>query len=133
MNSALADYLRASGARPFAWGVDDCCTFACDWAVIACGLDPAADWRGRCANARDAAGILRDGGGVLALARKGCSAAGLVQTTDALPGDVGVVLSPNGEAMAIRTRVGWAVKSERGVVVAPFPLLAAWRLPCHSH
>lgn len=133
MNSLLVDYLRDGGSRPFAWGADDCCTFACDWVRVSAGVDPASEWRGRCANARDAARIMRDGGGVLALARQGCAAAGLAETSDPLPGDVGVVLSPNGEAMAIRTRIGWAVKSERGVAVAPFPLLAAWRVNCRSH
>lgn len=133
MNNELAVYLREGGGRPFAWGRDDCCTFACDWVLRVAGVDPALEWRGRCASARDAARIMRTGGGVLALARRGCASVGLVETADALPGDVGVVRSANGEAMAIRTRIGWAVKSQRGVAVASFPLLAAWRVePCLS-
>ncbi len=130
MNTDLPAYLRETGARPFVWGACDCCTFACDWVSRATGVDPARDWRGLCASARDAARILRDGGGVLALARQGCAQAGLAPTDDPMPGDIGVVLTAEGEAMAIRTRIGWAVKSARGVAVAAFPRLAAWRVEC---
>jgi hypothetical protein len=131
MNSRLPAWLAASGSRPFAWGVCDCCTWVCDWVVAAQGVDPAAAWRGACASARDAARILR-GRGLLALAREGCAAAGLAETRDPLPGDVGVVLTEDGPAMAIRTRTGWAIKAGQGFGVRAAPMLAAWRVECRS-
>jgi len=131
VNSDLPAWLAASGGRRFAWGACDCCTWACDWVVAAASVDPAAAWRGACASARDAARILR-GAPLPELARRGCEAAGLVETRDPLPGDVGVVLTPNGAAMAIRTRRGWAVKSAVGFGVGPYPMLAAWRVACRS-
>lgn len=32
---------------PFAWGENDCCTFAFDAVKAMTGVDPMADWRGR--------------------------------------------------------------------------------------
>ncbi len=130
MNSALAAYLRDAGARPFAWGACDCCSWTCDWVLQVAGVDPAAAWRGQCASEHDARRIVARGGGVLALAQAGCAAAGLVPTGDPLPGDVGVVLTPQGATMAIRTRIGWACKTTDGLAVGPYPRLAAWRVEC---
>ncbi|MCW0235285.1 MAG: hypothetical protein OJJ21_16925 [Ferrovibrio sp.] len=54
------------------------------------------------------------------------AAAGLAETSDPQPGDVGVVLTDMGGTLAVRTSTGWACKSERGVVVAPYELVKAW-------
>jgi len=99
--------------------------------VAAQGVDPAAAWRGACASARDAARILR-GRGLLALAREGCAAAGLAETRDPLPGDVGVVLTEDGPARTVRTGAGWAIKAGQGFGVRAAPMLAAWRVECRS-
>ena len=128
MNSELPRYLRESAGAPFAWGDCDCCTWTCDWVARVIGVDPAARWRGACASEADAERIIAEGGGILALARVGCAGAGLVETRDPLPGDIGVVLTPLGEAMAIKTRIGWAMKTKNGVAAARVPMLAAWRV-----
>ena len=39
--------LRAKRGEPFAWGRNDCATFACDIAEAVCGVDFAAPLRGR--------------------------------------------------------------------------------------
>lgn len=120
----LADYLRASGARPFAWGACDCCTWVCDWVVLRRGVDPAARWRGRYRTARAAHRNLKNG--LVSVASESMASAGLSATDDPQPGDVGVVLTGQGQSLAIKTVTGWAGKAETGVVVAPFPVLAAW-------
>lgn len=130
MNSDLPIYLRESAARAFAWGECDCCTWACDWVAQVIGVDPARRWRGACASAIEAARILKEGGGMLALAQAAFADVGLAETDDPLPGDVGVVLGSDGETMAIRTRIGWAVKTRDGVGCGPFATLAAWRIEC---
>lgn len=123
----LAAFLREGAARPFAWGACDCCTFACAWIERRRGVDPSAPWRGRYRSVRGALRQMRRGGGdLLAVVTKAMRSAGLNETSDPQPGDVGVVRTPAGLALAIRTPLGWAGKAESGVVTAPYPCLLAW-------
>lgn len=123
----LADYLRAGAARPFAWDACDCCSWACAWVLLRRGVDPSAAWRGRY---RTAGGALRHirraGGDLLAVASAAMMDAGLVLTSSPQPGDIGVILSHQGQALALRTPTGWAAKAQAGIVVAPFDCLRAW-------
>lgn len=41
----LVAYIDARAAEPFAWGHNDCVTFAADWVVEATGVDPIPDYR----------------------------------------------------------------------------------------
>ncbi len=123
---ALAAYLRASGARPFAWGECDCCTWACDWVLQRRGVDPAAEWRGRYRTRRGAMRNVRPG--FLLVVAGAMAKAGLKTTDDPTPGDVGVVMTPQGASLAIKTPTGWAGKAEAGIVVAPFTALEAWSI-----
>jgi len=43
--TALAQFLRESQNRPFAWGEWDCCLFAADAVQAQTGIDYAADYR----------------------------------------------------------------------------------------
>ncbi len=126
MNTGLAEFLTAGAKTPFVWGEADCCLFACDWVVSQRGVDPAQQFRGRYATERQARRIIRRQGGFLAMVSAQMEAAGLAVTDDALPGDVGVVVTDQGEALAIRSRIGWAAKSPSGICAAPFMLLRAW-------
>lgn len=123
---ALAAHLRAGAARAFAWGEHDCCVFACGWVKARRGVDPAARWRGRYRTAGGAARHLRRGGGLDALAGRAMAEAGLGVTTRPVPGDVGLVKTAQGLALAIRTPTGWACAGPAGITVAPFAMLAAW-------
>ena len=125
---ALAAYLRAGGARSFAWGEHDCCRFALAWVLLRRGADPGVRWVGRYRTARGAALHLRRGGGLLALATNAFAQAGFAKTDDPVPGDVGVVMTDLGETLAIRTSSGWACAAETGIGVAPFAMLAAWSI-----
>lgn len=124
---ALAAHLAGGAARPFAWGDCDCCSWVCDWVLARRSIDPASPWRGRYRSARGALRQIRRGGGdFLSVVSDAMTEAGLAVTTEPRAGDVGVVLTEQGAALAIRTRLGWACKSESGVVVAPFMMLKAW-------
>lgn len=57
----LAAYIDQRSAMPFAWGSNDCCTFAADGVQAITGLDPMADLRGY-GGALQAQRILRNGG-----------------------------------------------------------------------
>jgi hypothetical protein len=41
------DFIEARGDQPFAWGTNDCCTFAADAVLAMTGVDLAADYRGQ--------------------------------------------------------------------------------------
>ena len=123
----LSDYLRAGAAQPFAWGGCDCCSWACAWVAARRGVDPSARWRGRYRTARGAAlQIRRAGGDLLSVASVAMAAAGLAETRDPRPGDIGVIETDAGLALAIRTPTGWAAKALAGIAVAPFVCLRAW-------
>lgn len=123
----LADYLRAGAARPFVWDACDCCSWACAWVLLRRGVDPSAAWRGRYRTARGALRhIRRAGGDLLAVASAAMADAGLVVTSSPQPGDIGVILSAQGQALALRTPTGWAAKASVGIIVAPFDSLRAW-------
>ncbi|MGA0564176.1 DUF6950 family protein [Ancylobacter sp. VNQ12] len=122
----LAEFLRDGATRRFEWGVCDCCIWACSWVLARRGVDPSAPWRGRYKTARGAMRHVRKGGDFVDVVSRAMADAGLVETVYPQIGDVGVVLTPLGASLAVRTYTGWAGKSERGVVVAPYALVKAW-------
>lgn len=131
MNGDLPDFLRASGARGFAWGICDCCLWVADWVLVVTGRDPAAALRGAYRTPREAERIVAGFGGMVGFVDAHLSPLGVVRTNDPLPGDVVVVETPAGPALGIVTRLGVAVKRQRprfGFDVAQRPILAAWRV-----
>lgn len=115
-------------SQPFVWGERDCALWACSWVAEARGIDPAAKWRGVCNDGRHAARIIAEAGSLLAICREAFGAAGLQETDAPEPGDIGVIDTPVGQAVVIRTKRGWAWKSEKGLTVVPSPYLAAWKV-----
>lgn len=126
MNSPLADFLATGAKTPFVWGSEDCCLFACDWVLSQRAVDPARRYRGSYRTERGAYRVIRRAGGFLAMVEAEMAAAGLMETSDPLPGDVGVVETEQREALAICSRVGWVAKAPRGIVAASFKLIKAW-------
>lgn len=59
-DARLLAFVEARRAQPFAWGVSDCCLFACDAILEISGEDPAAWFRGRYSDVRGAAAALRE-------------------------------------------------------------------------
>lgn len=123
---SLPEHLRVMGSTPFTWGVSDCCLAASDWMLARRGIDPAAPLRGRYASMRGALRHIRRLGGFEAMVSNLMRDAGFVETNEPKIGDVGVVDSDQGQALAIRTHIGWAVKGVNGFVVAPFSHTKAW-------
>lgn len=123
---SLPEHLRIMGSTPFTWGVSDCCLAASDWMLAQRGIDPAAPLRGRYSTMRGALRHIRRLGGFETMVSDLMRAAGFVETDAPKMGDVGVVDSDQGQALAIRTQIGWAVKGVNGFVVAPFQHTKAW-------
>lgn len=44
--NALDAFVAERRNRPFAWGSNDCCTFAADWVLASTGVDPMFNLRG---------------------------------------------------------------------------------------
>ncbi|MGY4876515.1 DUF6950 family protein [Vreelandella aquamarina] len=61
----LHQTIKAASERPFSWGEFDCCTFAADCCVAICGVDPAAEYRGRYTTELGAKRVLRNTHGSL--------------------------------------------------------------------
>ena len=125
----MSAYLRQAAREPFAWGVSDCALFMADWVRFARGLDPAASLRGRYRCHLGAARHIRRLGGLEAMGRTLAAAAGLPETDDPKPGDIGLVRDPlAGPLFAIRTALGWVAKAPQGIALGPFPFIVAWRV-----
>jgi hypothetical protein len=43
----LSDYIASKQAEPFAWGVNDCCTFSAGAVEALTGVDPMPEYRGK--------------------------------------------------------------------------------------
>ena len=71
----LTRFIEAKRHQPFAWGVNDCCLFSCDWLLILTGTDPATvlNMRGNYQTALEATRLLQERGGVAAIAREYCA------------------------------------------------------------
>jgi hypothetical protein len=121
-----ANYVRDHGSEPFAWGERDCCLWVCDWIKDRRGVDPAARLRGCYHDEAGAIACWSDFGGLQVLALTLAKEAGLQQTETPVAGDVGLVQTWMGPAMAICLGDRWAVKGPRAVVVHRWPVLSAW-------
>lgn len=126
MNTLLPAFLAEGGRVPFVWGERDCCLWACDWVRSARGIDPAAPLRGSYSTRAGAYRHILAAGGLRTLAITLAAQAGLSETSDPLPGDIGLVRTGQQEVLAVKTRVGWAAKAPQGIVTGPFDMVVAW-------
>jgi hypothetical protein len=125
----LPAFLDRYARLPFSRPDFDCCMMAASWVQCATGVDPAADLRGRYADARGAARLLRVWGGMELMWRVHMAVAGFNTSRHPVAGDVGVVRDLTGTYVAgIRVGRSWAVKATRGILLEDFPTVVAWSL-----
>lgn len=120
----LEAFLRDRRALPFAWGSNDCCTFAADCVQVITGSDCAATLRGH-TTAKQAYRSLQRNGGVI-----GIATAALGKPISAAFAQIGdVVLSKAGkrDMLAICNGVTALAPSATGLVSVPFCELC-WRV-----
>jgi len=124
---ALDAFVAARRDLPFAWGAQDCCTFAADWVLAATGVDPMEAFRGLDTE-RAARRALKDEGGMLAAwdAHHGPHLAGPF----AQAGDLAMVTQPDGSnAMAVCLGSVLAVPGVDRVLMLPVDRAeATWRV-----
>lgn len=138
----LADFIARRQEMPFAWGLNDCCLFACDAVLEMSGHDLAIDFRGKYGSALSAVRAMRDFAGmdvesahlVGALADKIAEQHSIqdIPVLMAQRGDVVLLMAQRGESLGI---VG--IRGDRAVApgvegLESVPLsqcLKAWRIP----
>lgn len=130
----LFAFIEERRNRPFEWGVQDCCLFACDGIRAQSGLDPADKmFRGKYRDATGAARLVRKHGGVEAIAEKVCAAHGMPEVPVALAQRGFVVLmdTPDGLDVALGLCVGGQAvfAGPAGLVFQPMAACRrAWRV-----
>jgi hypothetical protein len=133
--SKLDDFVARSQRLKFAWGIHDCCLFACDAVLAMTGTDLAADFRGKYDSALGAARMLKAYGGTVEMlaeeiADKFCIFE--VPVLYAQRGDVVLLPSNNdGPALGIVSLDGWNCLGAglEGLTRTPLnQCLKAWRI-----
>ncbi|WP_395674696.1 DUF6950 family protein [Inquilinus sp.] len=128
--TALAIHCRVGASTAFACGRMDCTSWVADWVLARTGRDAMAAWRGRY---RSRAGyrrlLRREPDGLAGAAARGLAGVGArpVDPAAAQPGDVGIIETTDGPAMAIRGQLSWLAKTGDGLWKCP-SATAAWRL-----
>ncbi|MGK9168034.1 hypothetical protein KXR53_17125 [Inquilinus limosus] len=128
--TALAIHCRVGASSAFAWGRMDCTCWVADWVLARTGRDAMAAWRGRYRSRLGYRRLLRhEPEGLIGAAARGLAAIGArpIDPAEAGPGDVGVVDTTDGPAMAIRGQLGWLAKTGDGLWRCPAATMA-WRI-----
>jgi len=123
----LAQFIEQRRDQPFAWGVNDCCTFAADWVQLCTGVDYAQAWRGRYVSGLGAVRVLDEAGGVEALV----DALGLHRVAPQLAGRGDIVAQQAGRGVTLGICLGvtTAFVAEDGLVFGPLSSVeTAWRI-----
>lgn len=113
-------------ARPFEWGVHDCCLWAADCVLAQTEHDPAQTFRGTYHSASEAARLVEQLGGMESI--------GAMGGTPCLPlaasvGDIGLVTYGGRESLAVCIGEGWLAPAAEGLAVLPFDAArSAWRV-----
>jgi hypothetical protein len=133
--SKLDDFVARSQRLKFAWGIHDCCLFACDAVLCMTGTDLAADFRGKYDSALGAGRCLTEYGGAVGfLADAIAQQFGIkeVPVLYAQRGDVVLLPSNNdGPALGIVSLDGWNCLGAGMEGLTRTPLnqcLKAWRI-----
>lgn len=122
----LEAWVRVCRDRPFAWGVNDCCTFAMGAVAAVTGADLLGEWLGRYASEREALRLIAHGGGLEALvdARIGERIAPLL----AAPGDIGMFHEGRWPALCVNGGGHWLAPGAAGLAVIDSAAVdTAWR------
>lgn len=122
----LSDFGKARGSMPFAWGSNDCCSFAAAAVEALTGRNPMASVE-RYDNALDAARMIAAGGGIKALASTLLGEP--VSTRLAGVGDVVLVVNLEREMLGICNGTNVIGPGEFGMVVLGMEAaLVAWKI-----
>lgn len=129
LETDLRAFLHQGAAKKFDWISCNCGFWVCEWIERRTGIDPVRDMRKRFDDAFAFQRFVLVRGGNEAFSRGIAERAGLSETGAPQRGDVGLVQTGAGAAMAICIGDGrWAAKSMHGVVIAEMPVITAWSI-----
>lgn len=112
--------------RPFAWGAQDCASFAFACAAAMLGRDPAARWRGRYTDARGAVKIISRFGGLPGLASALLGTVP-IEPRQARRGDLLLACRANGPSLGVCNGAHGLFVAEQGLAKVPLSeCLQAW-------
>lgn len=128
--ASLDEHFRIGDTTPFELGKLDCSLWVADWVAKRTGIDLAADFRGRYATREEYLRLLVPLGNLIRVAGRRLASIGaeLIPEAEAEPGDIGVLPTHDGPALAIRGDGEWVTKTGHCLYRAPHAT-AAWRLP----
>lgn len=122
--SRLQTILAARRKVPFAWGTNDCCTFAGDCVLAMTGVDTMPDLRTH-RTAAEAAEVLR-GVSIRKLVDERLTR---IDPVMAAVGDIGLVSTGNGPGLAVCMGLHWTLPGPAGLVtLPPDAARTAWRV-----
>ncbi|WP_411101219.1 DUF6950 family protein [Streptomyces sp. x-45] len=122
----LNETIKAAQGRPFLWGEFDCCLFAADCSAAICGVDPAADYRGKYKTEAGAKRQLKRKHGSLEAAWDACFQR--VSLAFIQRGDVVLYDAPGGRSMAVFWAGDYWSATEDGAHRIECEPKAAWRI-----
>lgn len=132
MIQTLNAFIESRRRTPFQWGVNDCCLFAADWALVATGQDPALDWRHTYRTALGANRLLNEAGGVVSLANRALLPLGWVpiHPQQAKRGSIAALGPLDSVSLGVVAHPGVAGVGHDGLLFVPTSsILAAWIFP----
>lgn len=109
----LHDLIAERLTMPFAWGTHDCCLWAADAVLTQTGVDHAAAYRGTYGDALGAARLVRDLGGLEAIAAR---AGTLIRPMQAALGDIGLLHRGDRDVLGVCAGQEWLVVGDFGLV-----------------
>lgn len=128
--AALAEHLRYGNETPFELGRCDCSLWVADWVRKRVGIDLAEDFRGKYRTRGEYLRLLIPMGSLVRVTARRMQAIGaeIIAPDDARPGDIGVIATSDGPALAIRSADGWRAKIGDELAGSDHATFA-WRLP----
>lgn len=126
----LRTFIASRQSEPFAWGRNDCATFAAAWVRALHGVDLLGELQIRYTDAAGAALLMRDNGGLRGLAIKALGAP-RHHATLAQRGDVVRVLIDGRESLAVLDAAAIVGPGLPGLAVLPLDwdaVLDAWMI-----
>lgn len=128
--AGLTDHIRAAEAAPFVAGKMDCSLWVADWVQRRTGVDLAEDFRGQYRGREEYLRLLIPMGGLVRVAARRLASIGaeVIDPAKAKPGDIGIVPTTDGPALAIRGDGTWLCKTTDRLEHAEAASFA-WRLP----
>lgn len=113
----LSELVVRAHTQPFRWGIQDCCLWAADAVQALTGHDPAADLRGRYADAKGALCALQAQGGLMGAGQR----AGVLLAAPAYARDGDIALVHDGRRPMLAVQAGgvWLVAATNGLHALP--------------